>query len=96
MPWTLVQHSAAAFRDDPRFKKGLEVVQVTDVATITRIRNNSGLLFGNRHEAAAFEVEECYPKGYKGLVPKAPGRFSYYRIDGQRVYVPHVPLKEGF
>lgn len=85
--WAIVQHSGYGYGENPQFRRGLELRQVT-TAQERRVREVGGVVFDGYPEADDYALAEMFPPGYDGLTPRAPGSFARRRVDGLRVYVP--------
>ncbi len=85
--YTMVQHSAAAYRDDETFRNAVEMkeISLTDGKLVLKV---GGLLYGSYSEAQAKEDAINYPPGVDGIVPKVRGTFSVKTLDGQKIYLP--------
>jgi hypothetical protein len=53
-----------------------------------RIRAADGFVFDGYGEAEDWLMAEQYPNDYKGLVPRAPGKFIALRNFPVEIYVP--------
>jgi hypothetical protein len=87
MQYTVVMHSAAGYKGDPTFARGLESRSVT-AAQAAAVTRRGGVVFDSYGDAEDYAFGAQYPAAYIGLVPNAPGAFSAYKIDGLAVYVP--------
>lgn len=88
MKYTLVQHSAAGYKRDPGFARGLESRTVSTPAQLERVERAGGMLFDDYSAAEDKAMELMYPTDYPGITPAAPGTFSTLQVDGLRIYVP--------
>lgn len=87
--YTVVQHSGAGYKNDPDFRQGLEERAVDDLRVAEDIMKEGGVLLPNYAAASRYCLRESYPEGYKGMTPKAPGKFSStYNVDGLKLYLP--------
>ncbi len=86
--YAIVQHSGFGYGGNPQFEQGLEVRSVTRKADQTKVEKLGGKLFDNYVQADEYADAEPYPAHYGGLIPKAPGRFADFEVDGLRVYLP--------
>ena len=87
MQYTVVQHSAAAYKGDPTFEKGLEPRGVP-AREAAKVAKAGGVVFPNYAMADEYAFEQMYPAWVTGLIPDAPGTFAATKIDGMAVYVP--------
>lgn len=87
MLWAVVQHSGFGYKNDPGFKKGLELRNVT-AKDAERIKAAGGVVFDTYTEADEYAFVEMYPEGASGLYPQARGAFSKRVVDGLRIYLP--------
>lgn len=86
--YAIVQHSAFGYRQDDRFKKGLELRGVTEQQARPILRVG-GVVFASYKEANEYANAEQYPPNVKGLNPQAPGRFhQHIKLDDLPVYIP--------
>ncbi len=86
--WTIVQHSGYAYGEKQGFKAGLEEAAVSRKDVMTRIEREGGLLFDDYKTARDYATAEMFPDDHEGIYPKAPGTFSKFSLDGQRLYLP--------
>ena len=85
--YTVVQHSAAGYKGDPTFAKGLETRAVTK-AEATKVAHAGGTVFPSYGAADDYADAEMYGPTVEGLIPAAPGMFAVVKVDGLAVYVP--------
>lgn len=85
--FTVVQHSAAGYKGDSTFAKGLETRRI-DEDQIRDVLGLGGVVFGSYSSAEAYAQREMYPPEVTGFVPKAPGQFSHHTVDGLHLYKP--------
>lgn len=85
--YTVVQHSAFGYKDDPQFEAGLETRRVTTQKAQRDVIKVGGLLFDGQHEAETFCDEAMYPVGVEGLIPAARGTFAALKVDSLAVYI---------
>ena len=86
--WTVVQHYGFGYGDKEGFKQGLEERHVETVGMFNKIRKAGGLLFNTYKEASDYAFNEMYPKSVSGMYPNAPGKFTRFKLDELRVYLP--------
>ncbi len=86
--WTAVQHSGAGYGGDYSFSRGLEERIVSTDGERNKIIKARGVMFKTYNEASDFCMEEQYPPGHKGMIPKAPGSFMKAKIDDLHIYSP--------
>jgi hypothetical protein len=91
--YTLVQHSAAGYKDDPRFAKAVEEAMVDSQRTEDAIRKRGGLLLSNYGTAHDRAEAENYPPEVTGLIPQAKGVFADYEVGGLKLYIPAAAEK---
>lgn len=85
---TVVQHSAWGYKKDGRFAAGLESREIQTLDQLLNVRRAGGLVFQSYGEAEEYARREAYPPEVKGLIPRAPGKFSARCIDGLAIYLP--------
>lgn len=86
--YAIVQHSAAGYRNDPRFERGLETRSV-DAKVKLIVESAGGVVFDTLHDADEACFKWMYPDGSEGLVPQARGTWEKgLKVDGLKVYVP--------
>lgn len=85
--WTLVQHSAAGYKGDPQFAKGLEVREVEFRVDQRKVEEAGGVLFDTYIEASDAADDWPYVDN-DSLIPNAQGEFAQQEIDGLRIYIP--------
>jgi hypothetical protein len=87
--YTIVQHSAAGYKGDDTFAQGLEIVEVSGAGLIGRIVSAGGKVFSAYNIANSYCMDECYPPGHQGMIPKAPGTFHpVLKVHGLKLYIP--------
>jgi len=75
--WTIVQHSAFGYKNNPQFEQGLETRPVRTVWEKARVEAAQGILFNSYREAEDFAMSAMYPEGHPGgIIPDAKGTFS--------------------
>jgi hypothetical protein len=86
--YAIVQHSAFGYKQDDRFKSGLELRGVTEQQARPILRVG-GVVFSSYKEANEYIMAEQYPATVAGMIPKAPGRFhQHIKLDDLAVYIP--------
>lgn len=86
--YAIVQHSAAGYRDDSRFERGLET-RAVDAKVKLIVEGAGGVVFDTLREADEACFKWMYPEGSEGLVPRARGTWAKgLKVDGLKVYVP--------
>ena len=87
--YTLVQHSAAGYKNDPRFSRGLQPAAIHDSEERERVLTAGGLLFSTYVAADRFGHACMYHPNCKSfLIPDAQGKFHLESVDGLRIYIP--------
>lgn len=86
--FTITQHSGWAYRKDPQFRRGLQVMNITGSREVRAVEDAGGLLFTDYMAAENFAHRVSYPPTYAGVIPLAPGDFSTILIGGCAVWVP--------
>lgn len=85
--YTLVQHSAFAFKGDESFRHAVEEAPIDGDKGLRAVVRSGGLLFPEYKDARDEAYRVNYPGGTEGLIPQAPGTFDG-DLDGQAIYVP--------
>lgn len=85
---TVVQHSAAGYKGDPTFAKGLETRCLESMDQVREVLEMGGVVFGMYSCAEKYAQREMFPPEVTGMVPRAPGQFSPYKVDGLCLYKP--------
>lgn len=86
--YTVVQHSAAGYKGDQTFAKGLESRPLETTDQVRAVLTMGGVVFGTYSCAEKYAQREMYPPEVSGMVPRAPGQFSTYTVDGLYLYKP--------
>lgn len=86
--YTAVQHSAYGYKEDPRFEHGLQPAMLDNAKQEVRVREVGGVVFDSYKEASDFCDTAMYPANVEGLIPRAQGKFSAFKVDGLKVYIP--------
>lgn len=86
--YTVVQHSAYGYKNDLRFKQGLQPASLESVKQMHLVRSAGGVTFDTYKEADDFCDKAMYPPGVSGLNPQARGTFAQVTVDQLKVYVP--------
>jgi len=86
--YALVQHSAAGYKGDSTFAHAVEERRLNTAAELATVQKAGGLVFDSYVAASDAAEAENYPADTIGLVPVAPGTFSFHKIDGLRIYIP--------
>ncbi len=88
MPYTLVQHTGFTVGGKPEFKHAVEQRSVTTKKEERAIRRAGGVIYQTYGSAADRATQENFPAGYKGMIPKAPGKFVNRSAFDEPIYVP--------
>lgn len=90
--WTIVQHSAFGYKQNPQFERAVETRQIQNSAEAIRVRRAHGLIFNSYKEAEDFTEKANYPADMdsKSIIPNVQGKFSVWMIDGLKIYIPVV------
>lgn len=87
--FTVVQHSAYGYQNDPVFKQGLESRRVSSKEAQRSVESAGGVLFDSHQEAEDFAMKEMYnDPDYPGIIPDARGTFADQGVDGLAIYRP--------
>ena len=87
--YTIVQHSAFVANGDTQFEGALETRSVANRKQEDYILRLGGLVFPDWVEADNYAMREQYREVPEpGLIAKAPGTFSNYKVDGCPLYLP--------
>jgi hypothetical protein len=91
--YTLVQHSAGV-AGHSMFQQAVELRSITEKQA-KAVLKAGGVVFETYNEALDAEEANNYPPDLAGLVPKAPGTFSEFKVYGSPVYLPAKPVIAG-
>jgi hypothetical protein len=86
--WTIVQHSAFGYKQDPQFERAVETRQIANSAEMIRVNRAHGCVFNSYLEAEEFAEKANYPDDNKSIIPSVKGKFSVWKIDGLCLYIP--------
>lgn len=86
--YTLVQHSAYGYAQDPQFEKAVEERYIRNNQKLKAIKKRGGFILVGYFDAYGKAEEENYPPEVKGLIPCARGTFDAYLVDGLKLYIP--------
>jgi hypothetical protein len=86
--WTIVQHSAFGYKQDPQFERAVETRQIQNSIEMIRVNRAHGCVFNSYMEAEEFAEKANYPDGHEGIIPGVKGKFSVWLIDGLKIYIP--------
>ena len=87
--WTIVQHSAYGYNNDPGFKAALETRSIRSRAERNMIEREGGMVFEDYGYAEDTAERLNYPVDYNGIYPCYRGRFSTKTVDGLAVAIPN-------
>lgn len=85
--YTLVRHSGSA-TGHHEFYKAVEEVSFEGRRIENAIKKRGGLVFSDYKEARDRAEKENYQPGNEGIIPKVPGTFSNFKVEGLALYVP--------
>lgn len=86
--WTVVQHSGYVVSGNLQFERGLESRMLLTKKEVERVYKAGGIVFNDYNDAEDFAYDEMYTEDNETLIPKAKGKFSSLKIQGQRIYIP--------
>ena len=86
--FTIVQHSAMAYKGDTDFRHGLEEYFIRTKREENKVLKAGGIIFDSYIEASDFCMKAMYPNESDGLIPEAKGIFSESDLNGLKIYIP--------
>lgn len=90
--YAIVRHSAFGYNGDPTFRQGLEQRAITTQDQLLRVVRLGGVAFPSYGKAEDYCMWEQY-RNTSGMVPRAPGSFSWAKLDGLQLYIPVEPVR---